>query len=191
MFVTLAQSVLMMDTTKPIRKVEDILDFTASLNLQLDRCDNGEGMECSSMDASLERYANCCCEMTQQVKRWGRDVFAGRIPYEQAADDAWFHASVTLNNRAVELHDRAQGMEIPCYDFSGLNKLRAALYGLYPLLDGWVSPRRSVGPSARQATKSAGMETVQKRITELRPLPKGWVPADVRQLSVFRKASKT
>ena len=182
----------MMETTEPIKDAEGVRRFAAILNADLDHCDNGEGMECASLEASLGRYACLCSMLSEHIKRWGQEVFTGHTSYQQSVDEAWFEAGVALNNRAVEMLERAQLMEIVCYDLAAADKLRSALFGLYQLLDGWVSPHLSIGPSARQAHQSLNnIEAVRNNIAELRPLPQGWLPTDARQLGVFRKASKT
>src|ERR1041385_508682 len=182
----------MADLAQTIKTAEDIRKFADDINLELDRCDNGEGMECASLDTSLEHYARRCCLMTDQIKRWGREVFAGRVPYDPRVDDAWRDAGVSLNNRAVEMLDRAQLLEIPCYDLPGADKLRGALFGLHQVLNDSIKAQLSVGPSARGTEQRIPhAEAAKQRIAGLRALPKGWLPPDGRQRSVFRKTSKT
>jgi hypothetical protein len=52
--------------------------FTADLETRRNRCDNGEGMECASLDDALRHYASLCCEFRESARQWGRSVFAGR-----------------------------------------------------------------------------------------------------------------
>ena len=181
-----------MEAVEVIHDANEVRAYAAKLNAELDRCDNGEGMECASLDASLEHYAARCCRLSEQIRLWGRDVFAGRVAFEESVEEAWIKAGVDLNNRAVEMLEPASQAEIPCYDLPGANKLGTALLTLYRLLDGWVSPRLSVGPAARQSSKLVDRaEEVRQKMKTLAPLPKEWMPSDARQQSVYRKTSKT
>ena len=43
--------------------------FTADLENRLTRCDNGEGMECATLDAALQHYTESCCRFAEEVRR--------------------------------------------------------------------------------------------------------------------------
>jgi hypothetical protein len=87
---------------------------------------------------------------------------------------------------------RAMLMEEPCYDLPGTKQLQVALQSVRHLLNDWVNPQLSVGPSARQAHALAvSTEDADLRIASLKPLPSDWLPADGRQRAVYRKVNKT
>lgn len=167
----------------------EVRNFAVDLESRLNRCDNGEGMECASLDDTLRHYASLCCEFRECVRHWGRAVFAGRVAFDPAVEQIWQTEGVRLYSRAVEMLAYGQQAEVPCYMLDAQAILQSALFDLDQLLRKWVTPQLAVGPAARQkleATPSTS-EEVQRRIQSLPPLPAEWQPADPKQQSQFRR----
>ena len=165
----------------------EVRNFAAGLGASMNRCDNGEGMECASLDDTLRHYAALCCEFREGVRQWGRAVFAGRVAFDPEVERVWLDEGVRLYSRAVEMSAYGQTAEVPCYMLDGQAVLQSALWDMYRLLENWVTPRLAVGPSARQglALTPAASEEVRRRIEALPPLPTNWRPSDPRQQRQF------
>lgn len=170
-------------------ELADVRDFAADLNARMDRCDNGEGMECSSLDATLRHYAALCCEYLDKVRQWGREVFAGRVAFDTEVERVWRDEGNQLYGRATEILLYGQTAEVECFTLDGQDALQSALWELYHLLDGWVTPKLAIGPSARQglALDPEAAEEALRRLESLPPLPNGWQPDDARQRWRYRK----
>lgn len=169
-------------------ELPEVRRFAAELNARLNRCDNGEGMECSNLDDALKHYAGRCCEFREGVRQWAQAVFAGRIKFDPEVEGVWLDEGYRLYSRASDMLAYGQKMEVPCYELDGHAVLRSALLNLYQLLSEWVPPQPAVGPSARRGMPldSAAAEEVRRRIEALPPLPKDWKPADSHQRSRFK-----
>jgi len=128
---------------------KEVQDFAANVNRQLTECENGEGMECANIDHTLSCCAENCCGFTEKVRKWARDVFAGRVVFDPAVEQLWKAEAMQLYTRAFNLLEYGGQAESECYALNGKVKLQAALFRLRNLLDGWVTPKLSVGPSAR------------------------------------------
>jgi hypothetical protein len=172
----------------------EVRGFAADLDARMNRCDNGEGMECANLDDTLRHYATLCCEFREGVRQWGRAVFAGRVAFDPEVERVWLDEGCRLYSRAVETLAYGQKAEAegPCYLLDGQAVLQAALWDLYQLLEGWVTPKLAVGPSARQglALTPAAAEEARRRIDSLPPLPADWQPADPRQQRQFKMLRK-
>jgi hypothetical protein len=171
----------------------EVRKFATELNSRMDQCDNGEGMECATLDAVLRYYARTCCQFREEVRRWGREVFAGRVAFDPAVEKLWLEEGIRLISRASAMYDHGEKAEGPCHTLEGQRDLGAALYDFYQLLTGWVTPKRGVGPSARHGLPldSATAERVSQRIAFLPPLPANWQPNDLKQRAVYRKKLRT
>ncbi len=170
----------------------EVGEFAADLTARIERCDNGEGMECATLDDALRHCAKLCCEYREGVRGWGRAVFTGRVPFDPRVQKVWLDAGVELYNRAVEMQASGLRAEVPCYELDGRAALDAALWNLNQLLWNWVTPRLAVGPAARQPIDlpEPVAEEVRRRITALPPLPAGWSPPtklQQRQLNRLRR----
>jgi len=167
----------------------EVREFAANLAARSDRCDNGEGLECASLDDTLRHYAALCCEFCEGVRQWGRAVFAGRVAFDPQVERVLLEEGARLYSRAMDLLAYGQKAEVPCYTLDGQAVLQAALLGLYQLLVGWVTPQLAVGPSARQGLPldPVTAEEARRRIAALPPLPASWQPADPRQQRQYRK----
>ena len=54
----------------------EVRGFAADLDARMCHCDNGEGLECASLDDALRHYATLCCEFRENVREWGHlDVY--------------------------------------------------------------------------------------------------------------------
>ncbi len=170
--------------------LDEVRRFTADLDTQMNRCDNGEGTECATLDATLKRYAELCSDLCDEVREWGNAVFAGRVAYDPEVERAW-HAEVTrLYNRAFQMWDHRQKSEGLHYNLEGFILLKAALFDLGRLLSPWITPQLAVGPSARQESvlKSLDTDEVRQRVASLPPLPAKWEPADPSQRARYQIA---
>jgi hypothetical protein len=171
----------------------EVRGFAADLDAQMDRCDNGEGMECATLDAALSRYADLCCGFRDAVRQWGRAVFAGRVAFDPEVERAWQDEAVRLYYRARGMLQQAQESEGQCYTLEGRTFLQAALWNLYRLLTGWVTPKLAVGPSARResAPNSVAIDEVRRRVASLPPLPSSWQPDHQSQRKRYREPRKS
>ena len=167
----------------------EVRNFATALNVRMNRCDSGEGMECATLDETLRQLATLCCEFREEVRQWGRAVFAGRVAFDPEVERVWIDEGVQLYSRAVDLLAYGGSAEEPCYVLDGKAMLQSALLPLYQILMGWVTPMLAVGPSARQGLplKPATAEEVRLRIASLPPLPANWQPVDPRQRSQYRR----
>ena len=167
----------------------DVRRFAADLGARMDRCDNGEGMECANLDATLRHYAGLCCEFRECVRAWGRSVFAGRVTFDPETERVWREEGARLYARSTQHLADGQQAEGGCYTLEGQHALRSALWGLDQLLSGWVTPKLSVGPAARLGSTLTGtaLEAAKERAAALPPLPADWQPADPRQQALFKK----
>jgi len=166
----------------------EVRGFAADLDARMTRCQNGEGMECATLDAALRHHASLCCEFTDKVRLWGREVFAGRVAFDPEVESVWLIEGSRLYTRAMEMCAHSQGAGAPCYILEGQDVLLRALWGLYRLLKGWVTPKLAVGPSARQGLvlDPAAAEEARRRVASLPPLPADWKPDDPQQQAMYR-----
>ncbi len=167
----------------------EVRRFAADLDARMERCDNGEGMECSNLDGTLRHYARLCCEFSEQVRQWGRSVFAGQVAFDPAVEQIWLEGAIRLYRRASELWAYGQEKEGVCFVLEGGAALGSALWVLERMVVHWVTPKRAVAPLARQGLSStqAAKEETRKRVEALPPLPADWQPADPRQQVRFRQ----
>ncbi len=173
----------------PTFDLAEVREFAADIDARMNRCDNGEGMECANLEATLVYYADLCCKFHERVRQWGREVFAGRVAFDVEVERVWKERGSRLYNRAAGLLAYSQRAEVECYHLHGQDTLRSALWGLYYLLNDWVTPQRAVGPSARRGLPldAAAAEEARRRIEALPPLPADWQPDDLKQQVMYRK----
>ena len=167
----------------------DVRGFVANLDARMIRCQNGEGMECATLDAALRHHAGLCCEFSDRVRRWGRAVFAGRVALDPEVELIWQTEGSRLYARAMKMRALGQKAAVSCYLLEGQNVLLSALWDLHRLLQGWVTPRLAVGPSARGgglSPDSAATEETCQRVALLPPLPPDWKPDDPQQQAFYR-----
>src|SRR6185437_9210284 len=152
----------------PICDFNQVKDFATTVNAQLDRCENGEGADCSSIDATLTFCAQQCCTFVDAVRKWAQDVFAGRIAFDPAVEQLWKAELVQLFSRAQHLLSLGWQTDPSWYALEGKTRLESALWNLQKLLNEWVSPKLSVGPSARMKLPADAID--RQRIESLPPL---------------------
>lgn len=163
--------------------------FTADVDARMNRCDNGEGMECANLDGTLRQYAILCCEFHEQVRRWGRAIFYGQAAFDPAVENLWLSEGQELFRRASQLWDHGQEMEGECFVLESGAALGSALWRLERLLNAWVTPRPAVAPLARYGIPMtpAAKEEAQKRIAALPPLAADWQPSNPRGRHLLKK----
>ena len=159
--------------------------YAASIDDQMERCDNGEGIFCATLDASLRRYAGIACEFRETVRQWGRAVFAGRAAYDIEVERAFLDKTARLYRRLLALWHRASRSEEPCYTLEGHIVLQAALFDLRRLLDNWTQPKKAVSPSAR--TRVDASAEAREILSSLPSLPTDWKPDDTAQQKAYRQ----
>jgi hypothetical protein len=171
----------------------EVRDFTADIDARMDRCDNGEEMECTTEDIALRRYAEFCCELRDGLRRWGQAVFSGRVAFDPEVERDLLDAARRLYSRALDAYTRGRQSEAPCYTLENLDTLAAALWDLDRLLKGWVTPQLAVGPAAKrwQYPDQAATEAERQRVASLPPLPDDWEPDDPRQRALYRKLRRS
>ncbi|HEX4793707.1 MAG TPA: hypothetical protein VH370_07950 [Humisphaera sp.] len=162
-----------------------VRDFAAGVNAELDQCENGEGAQCRTIDATLSYCAERCGKFIEEVRKWGRDVFAGRVAFDPAAEQLWKAELSQLYLRAINLLTLGNQAEQSCFVLDGKRKLESSLWNVHQLLDGWVTPKLSVGPSARQ--KVVFTDADRRRIESLPSLPADWTPDDPHQAAQLRR----
>lgn len=172
-------------TTFELARVQN---FIAGLEERMAACENGEGMQCATLDAALSYHAKVCCDFIAEVKQWGQAVFAGRETFNPEVETQLKDAGMRLYLRANVLLAHAHVAEGPCYLLVGQPRLQNALSELYRLLSGWVTPSLAIAPSARR-TKPLGNDKVtlmRERLAALRPLPPDWQPDDPTQRKLYK-----
>ncbi len=170
-----------------------VREFTADLAAQMDRCDNGEGMECATLDGALYHYGEFCFTLSYEIRRWGLEVFAGRVEFDPEVENLWREKGRRVYSRALQMRAIGEKAEVPCYSLDGQRFLEAALWDLHRLLKGWVTPKRAVGPSARLGLDldPAAAEEAKRRIDSLPHLPADWQPDEQGQREMYRKLRTT
>ncbi len=165
--------------------------FFADLESRMDRCDNGEGMECANLDESLTHYAEICCEFYTRMREWGHAVFIGKVAYDPAVEKTWIDEGRKLYLRARNMAMDGKKAETPCYILYGQPSLEASLWHFEQMLTHWVSPRLAISPGARQsdALRDGALEA-KKSIEALPSLPADWKPADAGQQMRFKKMGR-
>lgn len=166
----------------------DVQDFIAGLDAQMARCQNGEGMECATVDDALRHHADLCCTFCEGVRQWGYGVFTGRVVYDPEAERLLRQEGERLRARSEDWYRIAHRAELPCYILEGKDLLGPALCALRRLLKTWVSPRLAVGPAARRSLKpdASSITESRRRIDSLPALPADWEPDDPQQRAVRR-----
>ncbi len=179
----------------PTFDLAEVRGFAADLDARMNKCDNGEGMECANLDGTLQHYAVLCCEFCDRVRQWCRAIFAGAAAFDPEVERIWLDEGIRLYRRASELWAYGQESEGICFVLEGGATLGSALWRLERLLLGWVTPKQAVAPLSRLgvAQNPADVDEAQKRIDSLAPLPEDWQPGDPLQrlrLKMLRERRK-
>lgn len=165
-----------------------VQEFASAINAQLDRCDHGEGAQCATIEAALNLYADCCCQFVDKVRQWARDVFTGKVAFNLKTEQSWKLELTKLYERARSLAEFARRAEFKCWQLDEQKKLDAAIWHLERLINGWVTPKLAVGPSARRKLDGNAIAEARRRIASLTPLPPNWEPEDPVQRAWLHKA---
>jgi hypothetical protein len=161
--------------------------FTADLNERQRRCDNGEGMECSTLENSINHYVQLCEELQNGVVRWAHAVFSGEVPLDPAVETLLVQETRILIGHAKRVAERGRTFEGPCFVIEGLDRLYRRIQFLEGLLSHWVTPQLAVGPASRTTLPEETQRQITERLAKLQPLPSDWRPADREQAAFFRK----
>jgi len=148
----------------------EVRGFAADLDVGMDRCDNGDGTECATLDAALHRCAELCREFCDQVRRWGDAVFSGRIAFDPEVERVLKEEGQRLYARALEISNVGRIAGSSPGTVQGNLSLHAALCDLDRLRKGWVTPQRAVGPAARQWL-IPGSAATEEGVTRVALLP--------------------
>jgi hypothetical protein len=171
----------------PALELPDLRRFFDDLNDRARRCDNAEGMICSTLDESIDHYVQLCRELRECVNQWARAIFTGRVAFDQAAENLLKEEMSSLLHRAKQVAARGRAMDGQCFVLQGLNSLHFHMADLNYLLDNWVSPRVAVSPAPRVQLSNAVEQQVIERLKSLSPMPSDWCPTDPEQLAIFQK----
>jgi hypothetical protein len=168
--------------------LQEVRKFASDLNARIARCDNGEGAECASLDDALRHYASLCLEYLEKVRAWGREVFAGRVEFDEEVERVWKDEGLSLYRHAAGLLAFGEQAEIPCYILEGQQILQSALWSLKSHFEPWVTPSLAIAPSARTRLNFSPQEAedIRNRIDALPPRPADWQPADPSQQFRYR-----
>jgi hypothetical protein len=150
-----------------------VQEYAAEVKAALDRCDHEEGTQCDTMDQALSFYAEWCCKFVHKVRQWASDVFAGKVAFDDVAEQYWKAELLQLFERASRMEAAGNASEDSCYMLDGLKKLRASLWSLRQLKEEWVTPALAVAPSARNQIPSHLLDRARQRIATLPALPVG------------------
>ena len=159
----------------------------------MDRYDNGEGIECATLDAALLHYADTCYQFRNAVRQWKRAVFRGRSEYDPVFNRSLRCVGNRLRARAAEMLRLGQQFDGKCDPLQGQTKLQNAVRDLDKLLTGWVTPKLAVSPAPRRWSMpdSGSTDESRRAIAALPPLPADWEPDDPDQQARFRELKKS
>jgi len=155
---------------------EQVDAVLSPLRAKLDDCAHGEGNACETIDKHLECSATICFELAEAVHKWAREVFSGEVVFDPDAEQAWRAAIKQFYLKARRIWQVGRKAEVPCYELPNQCLLEAAMWHLKLMLDEWVSPKLSVGPSARARVRlnEDERDAVRKQLAALPPLaPRG------------------
>ena len=91
-------------------ELDEVRSFAANLDAQMDRCDNGEGIKCATIDATLAHYTEVCRRFCCEVRLWARTVFTGRTQYQAEVEKAFTDAGFDLYVRAKKCRGTARSL---------------------------------------------------------------------------------
>lgn len=167
----------------------DVRSYTDLIETDLDQCDNGEGVFCSTLDRMLSHYASVCDTYCESVRKWAGEVFAGRVVRDPKTEGIWKSKGERLALRAEQMMFYGKKYKGPCYHLDGLQSLEAASLGLIQMLSRWVSPQVSVSPGPRHGFGSdlAEIAKIRQRLAALKPFPADWEPADPGQKKLYAR----
>lgn len=135
----------------------------APLKAKFEDCAHGEGNQCETLNETLDCCATICFTVADEVRRWAQGIFAGEVVFDPEAENHWRSEVHKILSEATRIWHAGRSAEIDCFELPAQSHLAAALWELSWLLDKWVSPRLSIGPSARtklnlSATQRLGIQ---------------------------------
>ncbi len=141
----------------------------APLKAKLDDCAHGEGNQCETLDKHLDCCADIGIEVIVAVTTWAQDVFAGRVAFDPEAESLWRAGVQRVYAQTKRIWQIGRKAQIPCWDLPGQSKLEAVLWHMNYLLQDWVTPKLSVGPSSRTTLNLSAEQSaaIQKQLAEL------------------------
>jgi hypothetical protein len=158
----------------PTFDLAEVCEFLTDLSARMpDLSEPMEGMSGARMDGVLRRYAELCQEFCGHVREWGRAVFSGRAKFDPEVEQAWREGGSEVRTQAMRACRCGQIAEEEYYTLDGLRILRAAIDEMDQLLQGWVTPRLAVGPSAKRwrYPDQAATEEERRRVASLLATP--------------------
>ncbi len=164
--------------------------FTDDLTNRQSRCDNNEGMICSTLEERINHYVKLCDELLEYVGHWARAVFKGEIAFNSDVEHLLKQDAKLLLEGAKKCADSGRALEGRCYSLDDLNRLHRFIRSLEYQLAHWVSPRLAVGPAPRVKLPEATERQIEQRLGQLPPLPNDWLPTDPDQLVLFKQQQK-
>jgi hypothetical protein len=156
----------------------EVRGFAEDLDARMNRCENGEGTECATLDDALQLYAKLCREFVAQVRQWGQAIFYSRVAFDPEVERVFLNEGMRLFSHANAAFERGGKAEEECWMLDGRTALAAALWDMHRVLDGWITPTPAVGPSVRHglASHPTVLAEARRRIEALSPLPSAWSP---------------
>lgn len=109
--------------------------YVADIFTRLNRCDNGEGMGCATLEESLSLYASECDWFCETVRQQLGSLLVGSTEAGLKSARLWIDEGRSLHVRAKNRLAVGTTMINVCYPFSGEAKLGAALTRLEEVLD--------------------------------------------------------
>jgi hypothetical protein len=161
--------------------------FTEDLSNRRNRCDNGEGQICSSLEQKIGQYVRMCEELRSAIKQWARAIFAGDAEYDSEVERVWKTELTSLLHHAKQVAAQGRAMNWQCYELQWLDSLHYCVADFDYVLANWVSPRLSTSPAPRTRLSEDTKRKAAERLEKLAPLSSDWQPTDPEQLAFFQK----
>lgn len=149
---------------------EQVNAILSPLKAKFIDCAHGEGDKCELIDRQLECCAAICGDVANALRAWALGVFSGEVVFDPAAESLWRSEVNQIYVNAIRVWQLGRKAEVPCWELAGQNKLASALWELNWLLEKWVTPKLSIGPSARVNLK-LNEDQIQAIQTQLRKMP--------------------
>jgi len=164
-----------------------VRSYADEVHKRLDDCMTGEGMDCADLEKRLMFFAGQCWGFIVEMRHWARDIFRGRIAYDEAAEKLWLAELEILTARAFHEWEAGAKEETECFELGGVAMLESALWRMGRLKSLWVTPGLASGPSARRKpSDDAPSPEVKERLKSLPPHPKEWMPRDKQQAARYK-----
>jgi hypothetical protein len=171
----------------PALDLPAVRSFTEDLSRRAHRCDNGEGTEGSTLDASIIYYIKLCRELRTYINDWARAIFATKTVFDPQVEGVLKEETKRLLHRAKQLAALGRAMNGQCFEPQGLEALHYYVADFDYLLENWVSPRPAVSPAPWVKLPDAAARQVAESLDKLPALPSDWRPTDPTQVAIFQK----